>query len=253
MTDKDKSPDKNSDRLDAPGPQRAEIRQVEEAAARDEPSAPGAGPSNSATERNAEARARFYEARFGKPRMFWQENEAESPTIHVVAYAPSQERDRDYYTIVTSGMSDSRMPIPGDVDPSLARAELLLYALPTDVEPNPPHPPWFVSVLHALAHMPWRFNTWLGESHTIPNGDPPAPFVEGSPLTTALLLPPIFEPPEFANGLLLAGEPVHFLWLGFITTSECDFKLKDGYEALMRKFEEANFPHVVIPHRSSVV
>jgi len=185
--------------------------------------------------------------------MFWQENELETPAVHVVAYPPSESRDRDYYAILTTGMSDARMALPGDVDSSLARAELLLYALPPDAEIQPPRVPWFVSVLHSLSHMPWRFGTWLGESHTIPNGNPPAPFVEGSLLTTALLLPPLFEPAEFATGLALEGEPVNFYWLTFITTSECEYKIKNGYEALMRKFEEANFPHIVDPSRKAVV
>lgn len=222
-----------------------------------EPQSPRVPPiapaASSSLARNAEARARFYESRFGKPRMFWQENEIETPAVHILAYGPSEERDRDYYTIVTAGMSDARMTLPDDVDPSLARAELLLYALPSDIESESGVVPWFVSVLHALAHMPWRFGAWLGESHTIPNGDPPTPLAPGSNLTAALLLPPVFEPPDFATGLILAGEPVNFLWLTFVTTAECEYKIQHGYEALMKKFEQANFPHVVNTARETLV
>jgi hypothetical protein len=211
------------------------------------PSAPGdSNPS-------ADARAHHYERWFGKPRMFWQENEVESPPVHIVAYPPTPERDRDFFTLVTTGMSDARMPLPPDADSALARAELLLYVLPPDMEFNPARPPWFVSVLHSLAHMPWRRDVWLGEAHTIPNGDPSQPFVPRSPLTTALLLPPIFEPPEFADSLLLNGERVNFYWVTFLTDSECQYKLEHGYEALMQKFEDVNFPHVLDAFRPSTV
>lgn len=48
--------------------------------------------------------------------------------------------------------------------------------------------------LKMLARLPHEYGTFLGFGHTIPNGDPAEPLVEGSQLCGWLLLPPVTLP-----------------------------------------------------------
>ena len=57
----------------------------------------------------------------------WHEPLPGSPRIDIYIFPPSPALDRNYSTVVTSGMSDAPMPIPEGVDPRFARAELLFY------------------------------------------------------------------------------------------------------------------------------
>jgi hypothetical protein len=72
-------------------------------------------------------------------------------------------------------------------------------------------------------------------------------------LTTALLLPPIFEPKEFAQDFKLGNETVNFLWLTYISDKETEYKLKYGYDKLVDKFTPDNFPQVFNPFRPSII
>jgi len=77
--------------------------------------------------------------------------------------------------------------------------------------------------------------------------------VDGSLLTTALFLPAIFEPKVFVQDFKLGNEKVNFLWLTFISDKETEYKLKNGYEKLVEKFNQENFPRVFNPLRQPIL
>ena len=78
---------------------------------------------------------------------------------------------RDFYTLVTGGMSDLPMQLPPDVPADLPRrAEIVFYLPPTEAPKRE-----YVSFLSTSARFAYDYDTWLGWGHTIPNGDPPAP------------------------------------------------------------------------------
>ncbi len=53
--------------------------------------------------------------------------------------------------------------------------------------------------------------------------------------------------------LILAGEPVHFLWVVPLTTPESDLKLAQGVDAVFDLFQRNRHPHVFDPNRMSYV
>jgi hypothetical protein len=150
-------------------------------------------------------------------------------------------------------MSDEKMALPRNVDKQLARAELLFYIADAATEAYQTEKPWFVRAISFFARFPFDYKTWLAASHTVPNGNPPAPVVEGSSLTTALFLPPIFEPKESIEDFRLSGEKVNFLWLTFINDKETEYKLNEGHSRFVEKLNEHNFPRVFDPSRPSVI
>jgi hypothetical protein len=119
---------------------------------------------------------------------------------HVDVYIFQRKRgDQIVYSLVTGGMSDLEMTLP-------RRA----VDVPRRVEPREE----YISTLRWVAHFPHGNKSWLGHGHTMPNGNPPAPFWGSTILDTLVFLPPIVTKDQTLPGLLqLDGRPVHFLWL----------------------------------------
>ena len=164
--------------------------------------------------------------------------------MDVFIYSPGS--GRNYYTLVTSGMSDLPMTLPPEVGTEFARAELIWYV----DEPAET----YLRLLQFLAHFPHDNATWLHWDHTIPNRSPPTPFFEGTPLDTLFLMPTLVaKDMQFQDRLVLSGDPVRFLWVVPITSAECGLKLEQGSDALYDLFEEAGHPHVFTGGREGYV
>ena len=127
------------------------------------------------------------------------------------------------------------MTLPKGVDNEFARAEIIFYVEGDETKIYQTEKPWYVQAMTFLAHFPFDYKTWLAHSHTIPNGNPPAPIVDGSLLTTALFLPAFYEPPDFYGDFKLGNERVLLYWLTYLTDKETEFKLKYGYDKLVEK------------------
>jgi hypothetical protein len=161
-------------------------------------------------------------------------------TPHIDIYQFSPRGDREFWTLVTGGMSDLRQPrIPEGMHP---RAELFLYASQPE--------PWMFDVLKGLAEMPFDDDTYIHWWHTVPNGKPMT--AKPSLLTNFFFLPPKMEEPAF-NTLAIDGDPVDMLWMVPITDSERTFKVAhDGY-ALEDLFDEQQLSPIINESRSSLV
>ena len=134
---------------------------------------------------------RHAESHVGKISSVFQETI--SDLVHVDVLIIDPEENRDYYTLVTTGMSDRAMKVPEHCE-MFAHAELMLR-LPTDwpmsedafrEERNY----WPIRWLRILARFPHEYQTWLFEGHTIPNQDPPEPFADNTELSGMLLTRP---------------------------------------------------------------
>lgn len=190
-----------------------------------------------------ELREAIYESLFGECALVSHETTAATPHIDVYIYPPGHD-SRDFYTLVTGGMSDAPMRLPQGIGQEAARAELVLYVS----EPTPE----YIELLRAFAHYPHDCRTWLGPGHTVPNGDPPAPFFPGSSLTTMLFLEPVLSPDDSLAELLhLEHDPLRLLWPVPISTSECRVKQECGLGALLQLFDRMDHPVVVNPRRAS--
>jgi hypothetical protein len=152
---------------------------------------------------------------------------------------------RDFHTLVTSGLSDRAMEIPQDLGREHARVELILYV----AEPRPEH----VRLLTTSAGLAFEPGTWLGQGHTIPNGQPPSPLFPGTALCGLLLMPTVLEPDAFlSDHLTIDGDPVNFLWLVPLTRAELDLKIEKGLPALLQRFDDGALSHVLDAGRPSL-
>jgi hypothetical protein len=193
----------------------------------------------------AEKRNQVYGRFFGKIHDASMEAVPRVPRVDVHTYFRRGNDGRNVCTLVTAGMSDLAMNVPaGNKAPS--RVELIFYCS----EPTAA----YIETMRWLAHFPHDQKTWIGACHTIPNGDPPAPFWGSSVLDTILLLRPIVKRDQaLPEELVLAGDPVHFLWVVPLTTPECNLKLERGTDAILALFTQHKHPHVFDPNRASYV
>lgn len=198
-------------------------------------------------------RARFQEARERLfPRLFGAEftlhrDVVSAPfPVDVYAFAPGHG-GRDFFTLVTSGMSDRPMAVPADDAAAARRAELVLYL-------DSPPGPAVLRLLRTVATMPPRAQAWLGHGHTLPNGDPPAPLFKNSELSALLVLSAILAPEcDLERWLELDGDPVTALWPVPVSAAECAYKLERGTRALLDVFNATKLSCVLDAQRPSLV
>jgi len=162
-----------------------------------------------------------------------------SDNVHVDVHIVEPTAQRNYFTLITSGMSDKPMNSPFE---ELRYSELLICLPPDwklseqDFEDDRNY--WVVYWLKMLARFPHLYETWLWETHTIPNGDPPQPFAPNTKLCCALLSYPILFDKEFTTLRIRDDKTIHFLSLIPIYIEEMQYKLDRGIEKLYEKFDK---------------
>ncbi|MET0459953.1 MAG: suppressor of fused domain protein [Ilumatobacteraceae bacterium] len=198
----------------------------------------------------------------GDSPMVWHEIVSDLVHVDVYTWAPTDERP--WYTLVTLGMSDLPMTVPPELLAQGAprRAELMLclppsWPVPTPV-PGATAASWTdeayfpVRWLKILARLPHDHRTWLGFSHTVPNGDPPEPFTADTSLCGWLLMSPLTMPDEF-DRLEVDGEQVEFFGVFALHADELDRKLADGISSLIPGFERDGVSEILDLARPSSV
>ncbi len=181
--------------------------------------------------------------RLGEPAFVF--HELESDLIHLDVHAFPPRPDRDWWTLVTTGMSDLPMNTPGHL--ASQRFCELMICLPSSW-PMPEggrvrgsaleDERWFWPLrwLKLLARLPHEYSTWLGPGHTVPNGDPPSPYADGTDLCCMLVMAPATIEPELWT-LKRPGNLVHLYALWPLHREEMELKLERGLEALLDELE----------------
>ncbi len=154
--------------------------------------------------------------------------------VHLIFPTPAH----NYHTLVTSGMSDLPMHVPEDYQ-YLQYAELML-CLPPDwpleqAAFKDERNYWPIRLLKILGRLPHQFDTWLGIGHTMPNGDPPAPFAGNTALCGAILATPRLFGEGFAELAVRADKTINFYSVIPLYAEEMSFKLNYGSEALFQR------------------
>jgi hypothetical protein len=188
---------------------------------------------------------------FGAPSTVW--HELISPYVHVDVHVVAPTAERPVFTLVTSGMSERPMSSSsGD-----CYAELTIVLPPTwpsvdsdDFRRSQGY--WPYELLQDLAQLPHEFDTLLWSGHTVPNGDPPAPYAPDTKLCGALLVPPLIAPDGFET-LRLGERVIQFLAVIPLHRDEMQLKLDKGLDKLFDRLDEAGVTEILDPERPSVV
>jgi hypothetical protein len=196
------------------------------------------------------------EEHIGKPDLVW--HEIVSHLVHIDVHMVNPTPERNYYTLVTSGMSSqpmTKMP-PGAED--LRFAELVICLPPTwkvsqsDFQNEENY--WPLRWLKVLARLPHEYDTWLWVSHTVPNGDPPKPFARNTQLCGMMLMQPtMLFSDTFIELKMSAEKTVYFLSVIPLYREEMDFKLKHGADLLLKGLSAYDVNEILDVKRRNVM
>lgn len=182
-------------------------------------------------------------------------HEIVSDLVHIDVHIVKPSPTRNYYTLVTSGMSDLAMS-PPDNYKELAFSELMISLPPdwllTEESLENESNYWPIRTLKMLARFPHEYQTWLWALHTIPNGDPAEPYAANTEMTGIIILPPTLVPDEF-HELKTPSKTIHFHSLVPLHTNEMEHKLEHGAESLFDGFDRDGVSELLNPRRPSVI
>jgi hypothetical protein len=205
-------------------------------------------PSETPPVRNAENHAAIVahvQAHIGKVAHVFQE--VVSPVLFVDVLVVEPTPERNWHTLVTSGMSSRAMSVPAGAE-DFRYAEVML-CLPADWKLDPEslnHEEhfWPLRWLRLLARNVHQYKTWFGYGHTIPNGDPAAPFAYNTKLCGTLLLPPQSVTQRF-NILDTGSKQIHFLAIVPVYKEELELRLNENVKTMIQRLSEAGIDELL--------
>jgi suppressor of fused protein SUFU len=183
-------------------------------------------------------------------------HELVSDVVHVDVLLASPTEDLPFHTLMTCGLSELPMAAPPEL-PEARYAEVMLrlpsdWPLEQEAIERDESAYWPLRLLKFLARFPHEYDTWIGYGHTIPHGDPPAPFAPNTELCGAIVLPPLLGPEGFETASV-AGRQINVLGVVPIHADEMELKLEKGTDALVDLLDQAGLSELLDPGRRSVV
>lgn len=180
-------------------------------------------------------------------------HEIVSDLVHIDVYWVKPTEKLPYNILITSGMSDLPMNEPAEVQ-NCQFAELCIL-LPSnwvlegdDKSKNvleDENNYWPLRWLKIIARFPHEYNTWISTGHTIPNGENADPFAPNTNLGCMLLLQSVTLSEKFSSLKITEHKIIHFYCLLPIYKEEMKFRLKNGTEALLDKFDKSKISDIV--------
>ena len=185
-------------------------------------------------------------------------HEIVSDLVHIDVHIVEPTPERNFYTLVTSGMSDRPMTTPAGAE-EWCHAEVMLCLPPDWTLPKafktaadlPEEAYWPIRWLKTLARLPHEYQTWLGWGHTVPNGDPPQPFAPNTQLCGVVLLPPLRFGDAFRTLRVSEEKTIHFWATVPLYASEMSLKLRGGVDALYPGFKRGGVDELLKIDRPS--
>ena len=177
-----------------------------------------------------------------------------SEYVHIDVHRIPPQSHRPYYTLVTSGMSELPMTVPNGAE-SLQFAELMICLPPDwplrmeDFQDERNY--WPIRLLKVLARLPHEFRTWLGISHSIPNGDPPRSYASNTRYCCAMIAPPLNCSDPFRSLALNDEQMVQFLAVLPLYPEELDCKLREGMNVLIDRFDSHHITELLSLRRKN--
>ncbi|MGY0002409.1 suppressor of fused domain protein [Micromonospora sp. I033] len=209
---------------------------------------PAQGPQEAFTD----AIDRHIEEHFGPVAFVYHEIVSHLVGVHIYAVAPTEERP--CWTLITSGMSELPMTVPEGHGIS-PYAELML-SLPADWPLAQAAGPddgtgWPLRILKQVARLPHEYGTWIGEWHSVPNGDPAQPYAPGCPFAGVVVAPMLRAAPEARTIDVAGGTRIALLALIPLHPDEMAVKVERGTDALIAVLDRGRVTELLDPRRPS--
>lgn len=174
-------------------------------------------------------------------------------SIDILIVAPTPKRN--YYTLITSGMSEIAMKVPEGAE-EYQNIELMICLPPTwklsDEAFKDERNYWPVRALKTMARFPHEYNTWLHMGHTLVHGNPAKPYSEDVGFQGMFVwVPDIEDQSGFFNFEMNNEKVVHFYTLIPLYEQELEYKIKHGTEELLNKLSKIGVTNILNPYRKN--
>jgi hypothetical protein len=181
-------------------------------------------------------------------------HETDSGIVHVDVHHVPPDEGRPFHTLVTTGMAELPMNVPGI--PGVEVCGELFVLLPPEwrVSPEPllaTRWSWPVRCLRELARYPHEEGALLDWGDTVQNGASPTAYDESVPFCGALLAYPVSLGMGFAK-LRLGAKHIRFLQLYPLYSEELRFAREHTSDALVARFAQYQLSDMVEPGRPNV-
>lgn len=163
--------------------------------------------------------------------------------------------DVPFHALVTAGMSAAPMNVPDDVEDAARYAELVMllpFEWPVETGLSDGRVSWPLQLLARTAAFPAEADAWLGLGHSIPNGEPPEPFVDGLDFCGIIIAPPMSLPPHGRTFRRPDGAEVELMAVLPVFERELELKRKEGMPVLLKRFDAAGVNELFDGNRSAV-
>lgn len=168
-------------------------------------------------------------------------------SVHVHIIPPSA--NKDYFTLVTTGMSDEPMDY-SNAEKEFKYAELFIKLPSTWVMKKEKMKEkdfyWPIEWLRKVAHIPHMYNGWIEEGVIIPNGEPPQPFAPNTKLSCVMICRPFESEFEVISS---EEKKIKVFTLIPIFEEERNIALQKGYDYLLKSMKEIGISDVLDVHR----
>lgn len=163
-------------------------------------------------------------------------HEIVSDLVHLDIHWVEPTPERNYHTLITSGMSDRPMNVPEDAG-EFRFAELLVCLPPewpiSEKAFEDENNYWPIRWLKMLGRFPHEYETWLGPGHTVPNGDPAEPFADNTKFCCWMTSAPMLFDEAFCTLPISPDKVIHFYGLYALYKQEMEYKLRNGADSLL--------------------
>lgn len=190
--------------------------------------------------------------RFGKQYVTdfsWKEEE------HIDLLKVDIQTRNHYRLIMTNGMSNYKMPIPGHLEAIQNRVHNeLFFCLPEYwnlEDKEDPNANWPMQIIQKLAINVLENKTWYGPGHTIANGNPLKSISTTMKEEYFMLMDPIYFE-EYLQPMKVGEKEVHFLAIVPIFQQEYDNIIYKGHHKWLRKFRSRNGDEILDDYRKSI-
>lgn len=206
------------------------------------------------TETNKDLITNHIETNLGPIARVFQEKDSDTVCIDIHHVPASKQQP--YNILVTSGMSDLAMQLPGKIH--APRHLELMAVLPANwkisqIDFADENWYWPVRQLKFLARFPHKFDSWLGWGHSIPNNEPPEPFADNTRFSAIMLLTSVHTPNAFHQLKIDSDTTIQFLSIVPLYKEEMHFKLRNGPNQLLEKFEHQGVTDLIDSGRKNCV
>lgn len=181
-----------------------------------------------------------------------------SPLVHIDIHVIYPKPERDFYTLITTGMSDLPMNIPSEEHKGWQFSELMIclpkeWKIDNESIKNEDFY-WPIRLMKFMARFPHEYKSWISFGHTIPNGNPSENFTDKVGFSGVLVdLPVTVSNINFPIVKIDDQTKIYIYALYPIFENEMDFKLEHGSDVLLNLFDEHGISELLNTSRKSVV